>query len=202
MMEHFNEKIQGWFTFPTLYRQIAEYYPDGSHFVEIGVWKGKSASYMAVELINNNKLNTRFDCIDTWEGSEEHLDPKSDFFEPNLIEDKDWLYKHFLKNIEPVKNVINPIRKNSILASLQYEDNSLDFVFIDASHDYQNVFNDIRTWYPKIKTETGIIAGHDYSWGLEVKKAVHDYFDPLHLHVQEIEGCWVVTSYHEDTIHN
>jgi predicted O-methyltransferase YrrM len=191
-MKHFFENIHGWFTFPNLYTQIANHYPDESHFVEIGVWKGKSAAYMAVELINNNKTNIQFDCIDTWEGSEEHTDPNSGYFEPGLLEDKNWLYKHFLENIESVKHIINPIRKPSLEAVNSYQDNSLDFIFIDASHDYENVLKDIKAWYPKCKPQTGVISGHDYSWGPEVKKAVHDFFDPLGLTVQEQEGCWIV----------
>jgi len=191
-MEHFYKNIQGWFTFPQLYSQIANHYPDGSHLVEIGVWKGKSAAYMAVELNNLGKNNTKFDCIDTWLGSEEHIDENSTTFEPNLIKDKDWLYKHFIENVEPVKNIINPIRKSSLEAVKLYENESLDFIFIDAAHDYYNVLEDIKAWYPKVKSYTGVISGHDYSWGPEVKRAVHDFFDPLNLIVQEQEGCWVV----------
>jgi len=190
-MKHFYENIQGWFTFPGLYSQIASHYPNDSHFVEIGVWKGKSAAFMAVELLNNNK-NIKFDCIDTWEGSEEHLDPQSEFYEPGLVENKDWLYEHFLENMEPVKNIINPIRKLSLDAVNMYEDNSLDFVFIDAAHDYINVTKDIEAWYPKVKKSTGIISGHDYTWCEPVKRAVHDFFDPLKLEIQESEGCWIV----------
>lgn len=190
-MDHFYKKIHGWFTFPTLYSQMVNYYPNSSHFVEIGVWKGKSAAYMATEIFNSNK-QIKFDCIDTWEGSEEHLDPNSNYFEPGLVSDKDFLYNHFLENIEPVKNIINPIRKSSLEAVNLYKDESLDFIFIDAAHDYENVLKDIKAWYPKCKKETGIISGHDYSWGPEVKKAVHDFFDPLNLIVQELEGCWVV----------
>jgi hypothetical protein len=191
-MEHFYQNIHGWFTFPNLYSQIAEYYPNGSHFVEIGVWKGKSAAYMAVEILNLQK-DIKFDCVDTWEGSEEHLDPNGDFFEPGLLDNPDYLYNCFLENLSPVKSLINPIRKPSLEAVTLYEDNSLDFIFIDASHDYINVLKDIKAWYPKCKSETGIISGHDYSWGLEVKRAVHDFFDPLGLSIHEQEGCWIVS---------
>jgi len=193
-MNHFYENIHGWFTFPNLYSSIANHYPDGSHFVEIGVWKGKSAAYMAVELINNNKSNTKFDCIDTWEGSEEHITPNSGFFEPNLVENENWLYEHFLDNIDPVKSIINPIRKPSLEAVKLYDNESLDFIFIDAAHDYENVLKDIKAWYPKTKLKTGVIAGHDYSWGPEVKKAVNDFFIPLNLKIQEQEGCWIVVN--------
>lgn len=38
---------------------------------------------------------------------------------------------------------------------------SLDFVFIDASHDYQSVALDLDSWTPKVKAE-GLVCGHDY----------------------------------------
>lgn len=190
-MEHFYENIQGWFTFPNLYKQVVNHYPQGSHFIEIGTWKGKSASFMAVEILNSEK-NIKFDCIDTWEGSEEHLNPSSEFYEPGLVDNPNWLFEHFMENIKEVQHKINPIRKPSLEAASLYKDGSIDFVFIDASHDYENVLNDIQAWFSKVKNKTGVISGHDYSWGPEVKQAVHDFFDPLKLDIQESEGCWIV----------
>jgi hypothetical protein len=43
------------------------------------------------------------------------------------------------------------------------EDNSLDFVFVDADHGTDAVRNDILTWLPKIK-DSGCILGHDINW--------------------------------------
>jgi hypothetical protein len=37
----------------------------------------------------------------------------------------------------------------------------LDFVYLDGSHDYNYVLEEIRIVYPKLK-EGGILAGHDY----------------------------------------
>ncbi len=190
-MKHFYNDIHGWFTFPNLYKEMVSHFPDGSHFAEIGVWKGKSACYMAVEIINSKK-KIRFDCIDTWEGSDEHLDVGGEAFEPNLVNNKEWIWESFTNNIKPVKDIITPVRKPSLEAVNLYEDNSLDFVFIDAAHDYVNVTNDIKAWFPKVKTGTGIIAGHDYSWGPEVKRAADDFFGAQNLPILEQEGCWVV----------
>lgn len=43
-----------------------------------------------------------------------------------------------------------------------FEDRSIDFVYIDALHDYESVKKDIHGWYPKVRTG-GILAGHDYT---------------------------------------
>jgi predicted O-methyltransferase YrrM len=48
-------------------------------------------------------------------------------------------------------------------AALQVEDNSLDFVFIDADHSSECVREDIIKWSPKVK-DTGWICGHDINW--------------------------------------
>ena len=37
----------------------------------------------------------------------------------------------------------------------------LDFVFIDAQHDYDSVKKDIEIWTPKLKPG-GLLSGHDY----------------------------------------
>lgn len=181
-MIHIYENIDGWFTFPNLYKMAVDTAPTNAHFVEIGSWMGKSASYMAVEIINSNK-NIRFDCVDTWEGSIEHADIDA------VKENK--LYEKFLDNVEPVKNVINPIRMHSLNAVDLYEDNSLDFVFIDAAHDYENVKKDIIAWYPKVKSN-GLFAGHDYdpSWD-GVMKAVDEFINEKGYTLSvKSELCW------------
>jgi len=151
-MEHFYDKINGWLTFDDLYEEVIKNIKDDGHVVEVGSWHGKSAVFFAVELINSNK-KIKFDCVDTWMGSEEHK------LNNNIVNNN--LYEIFLKNIDPVKHVINPIRLPSIEASKLYKNESLDFVFIDAAHDYQNVKQDINAWYEKVKYG-GILAGHDY----------------------------------------
>jgi predicted O-methyltransferase YrrM len=60
----------------------------------------------------------------------------------------------------------------SVSAAATYADGSLDFVFIDAAHDYQSVVDDIRAWGPKMKPG-GTLAGHDYQRE-EFQRAVHD----------------------------
>lgn len=165
-MNHIYQNINGWFSFEKLYRTVVKDATDNSHFVEVGTWEGKSASYMAVEIINSNK-KIKFDCVDTWKGSFEH--------QGDELVKSDTLYSKFLSNVDSLKHIINPIRLSSIDAAKLYGENSLDFVFIDAAHDYQNVKADINAWYPKVKSG-GILAGHDYfsEWG-DVVKAVDEF---------------------------
>lgn len=171
---HYYQYIQCWFTQERFFSRMVHSCNEDRlyHFVEIGSWKGRSSCYMGVEILNSQK-NIQFDCIDTWLGSEEHIDKNSPHYE-KLLETEDGLYSEFLHNIEPLKEIINPIRMSSVEASFKYEDESLDFVFIDGFNDYQSVKDDIEHWYPKVK-RGGYIAGDDFDWD-GVNKAVKEFF--------------------------
>ena len=79
------------------------------------------------------------------------------------------------------------IRELSVPASKLFQDCSLDFVYIDAGHDYKSVSADLEAWFPKVK-RGGLIMGDDYAEGywegpekkkftkFEVIKAVDDFF--------------------------
>jgi len=56
------------------------------------------------------------------------------------------------------------IRKSSSDAAKEFEQESVDLVFIDANHSYESVKNDIDLWLPKVK-RGGVLSGHDYSIG-------------------------------------
>jgi predicted O-methyltransferase YrrM/GR25 family glycosyltransferase involved in LPS biosynthesis len=184
-MNHIYQEPQfgeDWFGYPNLYTQIIKKFPSGSNFVEIGSWKGKSSAFMAVEIANSYK-NINLYCVDTWEGSVEHQG----------TEELNSLYNIFSDNMKPLTDYHIPLRMTSLEAAKQFENNSLDFVFIDASHEYEDVKNDINAWFPKVKNG-GIIAGHDYyvtghDYFPGVKKAVNEIFDIAKLKFDE--GCWI-----------
>lgn len=53
------------------------------------------------------------------------------------------------------------LRMTSDEAARTIADASLDFVYLDARHDYESVKEDIGLWYPKVRPG-GVLAGHDY----------------------------------------
>ena len=178
-MEHFYQTVEGWSQgIDKLYLHVMKTADDGMHFVEVGSWKGRSASFMAVEIINSEK-QIQFDCVDTWKGSEENQKDK------DVIENT--LFEVFTENMKPVNGHYKAIRLPSINAAELYDDESLDFVFIDAAHDYENVKKDILAWYPKVK-KGGLLCGHDYP-SLQVQEAVHEVLDNVE---QFNKNCWLV----------
>jgi hypothetical protein len=128
-------------------------------------------------------------AIDHWRGSKEHHDPS---FEPVLQNNSDGLYELFLQNISPARSLITIIRKDSIAASKTFENESLDAIFIDASHEYKEVLQDLIAWYPKIK-KNGIFCGHNYN-SFEVQKAVNEFALSNNLKNSPISNTsWIIT---------
>lgn len=159
-MEHFFENIHGWFMAKQLYADAVAGAQDGDIFVEIGAWKGRSAAFMAVEIINSGKAIT-FNVIDHWKGS----DHPDHHFDPDVVGGT--LFDTFKRNLSPINEhnrrglILNPIRLPSQTAVHQFTDNSLTFVFIDGEHDYENVKADIAAWKAKVRPG-GVLAGDDY----------------------------------------
>ena len=108
-----------------------------------------------------------------------------------------------MDRVEPYKDRTIVIRMLSIDAAQFVLDGSLDYVFIDAAHDYDAVKLDIATWTPKVRTG-GVIAGHDYDapkreramgqWG--VKRAVDEWGDQFNydIRISDMDSCvwWAV----------
>ncbi len=83
-------------------------------------------------------------------------------------------------------------------AATLIRDGSLDLVYIDALHDYDNVKVDIDRWLPKVR-EGGILCGHDYGLSVcpGVTRAVHDFFTSAEVELEVDDGTpdvsnWIV----------
>lgn len=125
---------------------------------EVGVQEGDHSDSILKEL-NITKLY----LIDVWETYKEY-EPKFD----NLRN-----YTMVLKRFKKDKRV-EIIKAYSRDGSKEIEDGSLDFVYIDANHDYKYVYEDMDCWYPKVR-KGGVLAGHDIFNCVGVLDAVRDW---------------------------
>ena len=120
-------------------------------FVEVGSWKGHSASIIGKVVRRNGG---HLFCIDHWRGN-------IGTWNIAEIKEKD-IYSIFEHNLKALGlwDCITPMRMDSLAASEKFEDDSIDFLFLDADHRYQPFMEDLKAWFPKVKAG-GIICGHD-----------------------------------------
>jgi predicted O-methyltransferase YrrM len=169
-------EIDGWFNYEDLLETLVNKIPDNGIFVEGGAWLGKSSSY----LCDLAKDRIKVYIVDTWEGSKEEMETSH-----QLAKEKD-IYQIFLENMGERK--FTPIKKESVEASKDFEDESCDVVFIDMDHSYEAVKQDLIHWFPKVK-KGGYIAGHDIDWP-GVSKAINEFFPKEKLQAVS-STCWM-----------
>lgn len=100
------------------------------------------------------KANPNIDhyAIDAWTAYKGYRD--------HVSQDKlDGFKQITIDRLKPYRATI--IKGFSMDVVKQFKDNSLDFVYIDGNHEYQQTVNDICEWTKKVKVG-GIVAGHDY----------------------------------------
>lgn len=154
-MEHFYQNLDGFSAeseqgelLKTILKNLSV---DGElKIAEIGVYKGRGTAMWNVMLINEG-LTYDYHAIDHFLGSSEH-DNTFDY------------YGTTLENLKPIVDKIKVIKNDSTSESKKYPDEYFDIVYIDASHEYEYVKEDILNWLPKVKTG-GIICGDDYIAG-------------------------------------
>ena len=128
--------------------------------VEIGSWLGKSSRFFY------ENSNATIYCLDTWKGSQEHKHVKHSHKLPLL-------WETFCMNNWTFKDRIVPVRGDRLdgLEYLRFEGVEPDFFYVDGSHEYADVKQDILT-IAKYWPEASII-GDDYAWS-GVHSAVHE----------------------------
>lgn len=168
-MQHFYEQIPGWFDWQPLYQQWARELPDGATIVEVGVFKGRSFAFLAVEALNSGKRR-RLCAVDTWQGSPEHADDPAVQAGALFATFRDGVLVPLAPHLALDGVEVAPYALPSVTAAARFADASVDAVFIDGAHDRQSVAADLRAWWPKVKPG-GQIAGHDLDWP-SVRQAV------------------------------
>ena len=127
--------------------ELGQYFKDKGF--KVGAEIGTERGYFAKTILDKG---LKLYCIDAWKVYGGYRD--------HTRQDKlDRYYEETKKLLEPYDCEI--IREWSMDAVKQFEDESLDFVYIDANHDFQHATNDIAEWSRKVR-KGGIVSGHDY----------------------------------------
>jgi hypothetical protein len=94
------------------------------------------------------------------------------------------------------KDRIEFIENYSDLACSEIPDGSLDYIFIDGLHTYDQLLKDCKNYYSKVRSG-GLFSGHDWPMP-ELQKAVYEFMDLMKiprsvLKVTEDNGVWYWT---------
>lgn len=165
-------RIDGYVVIPGMRRaNLAELFSELNFKsgAEIGVLSGKYS-----EVLCRSNPNAKIYSIDSWLSYSEF----PDFFEKNKLTDS---YNLAVKILAKYKNN-KIIKKTSMEAVRDFADESLDFVYIDANHTFEYVFEDITQWAKKVR-KGGIVAGHDFEEHI-VKRAFGDAKVALDLYMR------------------
>ncbi len=172
-MIDYSKLPQGWFNKSDIlfYESVLSKLYQGAKIIEIGSWKGRSLCALS-DLIKHFKLEVS--SVDTWKGSESENHEGGPHYEANLID----IFEVFKNNIDKygITSFVTPYRMTSTEASKLFENNTFDFIFIDADHKYSSVIEDMRNWFPKLKSN-GTFAGHDWRNNNGVVRATDEFFE-------------------------
>lgn len=126
--------------------------------------------------------------LETWKGSclycvdnyASHYDPADTTSQGDREED----YTAAIENLQEFTNRRFLCKLSSLETAKVVDDETIDFVYVDACHQYESVKQDLELWWPKLRSG-GILAGHDIvcpgaehgGWGLTVQPAVFKFAD-------------------------
>ena len=99
--------------------------------------------------------------IDPWEDSDNNIYRKIISIDGKYGKSIDGVYKLAKERTASYGKKCKLVKKLSMDAIKDIPDRSLDFVYIDANHNFGYVAMDLASWCHKVK-KGGFIAGHDY----------------------------------------
>jgi len=118
------------------------------NILEIGSYEGRSCIYFGKKFID-----AKITCVDTWSGSDEHLNIK---------------FKEIENNFD--KNILNHlgndrVEKQKLSSDIFFEKNNkfFDLIYIDGDHQTDQVNKDINNAW-KILNDGGYLILDDYTW--------------------------------------
>jgi hypothetical protein len=155
-------EIHGWFEWRSGQEEAVRRFADGARFVEVGTFLGRSLCSLA-DLVERSGRPFTLIGIDTCRGSGPEGPRHKDYHGTAVAEGGGTFAGTLHRNIIDCGygDAVVVIVADSAAACRLFPDRSLDWVHLDARHDYDSVKADITRWLPKV-TRGGWLSGDDY----------------------------------------
>jgi len=170
------QDIPGWFQWRGGQEEAVAHFGDGSRFVEVGCYLGKSLCSLA-EVVRESGRDIALTGVDTARGSGPegtgHINAHGPAVEYGGGTFAGLLHRNVIAC--GADDLVQLLISDSVAAAKLFPDQSLAWVHIDARHDYASVSADIAAWRPKVRMG-GWLSGddfNDYQWP-GVVRAVRD----------------------------
>lgn len=148
---------QDWFHWaPEVWKHLVPMLPGRKDFLEIGSFEGRSTVWIVENMMEDGG---HIDCIDTWEGGEEHGEEDMGEVEVRFVENMEKATHGIPKDYEQWKGT-----STEMLGYMVHNCHTYDFIYIDGSHIARDVLTDACMAWPLLKPK-GIMVFDDYMWG-------------------------------------
>jgi hypothetical protein len=153
--------IPGWFQWRGAQEEAVGHFGDGSRFVEVGCYLGKSLCSLA-ELVAGRDI--ALVGVDTGRGSGPEGTADVNAHGPAVDYGGGTFTGLLHRNVIAcgAADSVQLLISDSVAAAGVFADESLAWVHIDARHDYDSVRADIAAWAPKLR-HGGWLSGDDYN---------------------------------------
>jgi hypothetical protein len=156
------QDIPGWFQWRDAQEEAVAHFPDGSLFVEVGNYLGKSLCSLADTVVGSGR-RIMIVGVDTCRGSGPEGRSDINAHGAAVADGGGTLAGQLHRNIIECgfADDVHLMIGASVPSSALFADGSLAWVHIDARHDYNSVVADIAAWRPKVMAG-GWLSGDDY----------------------------------------
>jgi hypothetical protein len=152
---------------------------DDLHFLQLGVYTGDASVWLAENILTGK--NSWLIDVDTWAGSDEDAHKSMDF---------DDVYEVYKTKTEMYKTIKHFKSTTTWHLSSVRREPCYDFIYIDASHQYEDVYTDLSMAYNYFPD--AFICGDDWGWRnrsqgkrMTVQEAVKEFCKNNNLKVKD-----------------
>jgi hypothetical protein len=152
-----------WFgSAPDVWPHLIPLLPERKAFLEIGSFEGRSTVWTIENMMEDGGF---IDCVDTWQGSEEHGAEDMGSVEARFDDNVETAMRKYAHDDGARRWVSKLVGKSTDkLAILITQKDLYDFIYIDGSHVAKDVLTDACMAWKLLKPK-GVMVFDDYMWG-------------------------------------